>query len=68
MHQGKGVQEFEEFKEFQEKEQGARIRESGGVWYDHTEEVIPPRRFVQPSVSGSRMAPPVLELLYSLNF
>jgi len=62
MHVGKGVQEFKEFKEL-----GASIQDSGGVWYDHTEEVNPSRRFAQPSVSASWIAPPLLELLYFLN-
>jgi hypothetical protein len=58
----KGVQEFKE------KELGARIQESGGVWYDHTEEVNPSRRLAQPSVSGFWIASPLLELLNSFLF
>jgi hypothetical protein len=34
---GKGVQEFEEFKEFEEREPGARIQESGGADHNRAE-------------------------------
>jgi hypothetical protein len=58
--QGKGVQEFKEFKEFEEKElKEPEFRESGGVWYHHTEEVIP-----FPAFCASI---PLLELLNFLN-